>query len=78
MESTRVTQEELKTIQELNTEFSQAKLAIGDIELQKLNIFQHIDKLKLKFSAYEKQLIEKYGEDSIINLQTGDLTKKEK
>jgi hypothetical protein len=71
-----VTQEELAKINELNSEFNKAKLAIGDVELQKQNILRHIELLKAEFSAHEKALIEKYGADSVINIQTGEITQK--
>ena len=71
-----VTQEELAKINELNSEFNKAKLAIGDVELQKQNILKHIDLLKIDFSTHEKTLIEKYGEDAVINIQTGEITRK--
>lgn len=71
-----VTQEELAKINELNSEFNKAKLAIGDVELQKQNILKHIDLLKIDFSTHEKALIEKYGEDAVINIQTGEITRK--
>ena len=59
MENKQVTQEELTKIQELNSEFNKAKMAIGDVELQKTQIIRHIEELKLEFSAHEKLLIEK-------------------
>tara|TARA_R110000868_G_scaffold112131_2_gene302200 strand:+ start:426 stop:689 length:264 start_codon:yes stop_codon:yes gene_type:complete len=71
-----VTQEELVKIQELNGEFNKAKMAIGDVELQKLNIVRHIEELKAEFTALEKSLIDKYGSDAVINLQTGEVTQK--
>jgi len=77
MENQKVTQEELSRINELNAEFNKAKLAIGDVELQKQNILRHIEELKVEFSAQEKFLIEKYGSDAIINIQTGEVTKKQ-
>jgi hypothetical protein len=77
MSNVHVTQEELTKIQELNAEFSKAKMAIGDVELQKHNILRVIDELKLQFSAHENLLIEKYGADAVINVQTGEVTKKE-
>lgn len=72
----KMTQEELGKIQELTSEFNKAKMAIGDIEIQKQNIFSHIDFLKKEFAVQEKLLIEKYGEDSIVNIQTGEITQK--
>jgi hypothetical protein len=77
MSNVHVTQEELTKIQELNAEFSKAKMAIGDVELQKHNILRVIEELKLQFSAHENLLIEKYGADAVINVQTGEVTKKE-
>jgi hypothetical protein len=77
MSNVHVTKEELTKIQELNAEFSKAKMAIGDVELQKHNILRVIDELKLQFSAHENLLIEKYGADAVINVQTGEVTKKE-
>jgi len=76
-EKLEVTQEELSKIQEMNAEFSKAKAAIGDVELQKHNIIKHIDALKVEFNEYEQILISKYGADSVINIQTGEVTKKQ-
>ena len=74
MTSTQATQNELATIQELNSDFNKAKMAIGDIELQKQQILQHIEELKIKFSTHEQLLIDKYGKDSVINIQTVEVT----
>lgn len=71
-----VTQEELAKINQLNSEFNKAKLAIGDVELQKQNILRHIELLKVEFSEQEKTLIEKYGADAVINVQTGEIIRK--
>jgi len=76
MENVQVTQEELGKIQELNSEFNKAKMAIGDVELQKNNIIRHIEELKTQFAAHEQLLVEKYGKDSVINIQTGEVTQK--
>ena len=72
----QISQEELTKIQELNSEFNKAKMAIGDAELQKQTIIRHIEELKLQFSAHEKSLIDKYGADAVINIQTGEVTQK--
>jgi hypothetical protein len=77
MANAQVTQEELTKIQELNSEFNKAKMAIGDVELQKQQIIRHIEELKLEFSAHEKSLVEKYGADAVINIQTGEVTQKQ-
>jgi len=76
MENVQLTQEELTTIQELNAEFNKAKMAIGDVELQKQQIVRHIEELKLQFTTHEKILVDKYGADAVVNIQTGEVTQK--
>lgn len=77
MEKVFITQEELTKIQEMNSDFSKAKMAIGDVELQKQGLIRHIEAMKSEFSQHEKMLIEKYGADAVINVQTGEVTKKQ-
>lgn len=72
-----ITQDELNLIQTMNSDFAKAKMGLGDIELQKQGLFKHIEELKNVFGHHEKMLIEKYGADSVINMQTGEVTKKQ-
>lgn len=72
-----ITQEELTTIQNMNSDFAKAKMGLGDIELQKQALLKAIDELKGVFAMHEKALIEKYGTDAVINMQTGEVTKKQ-
>lgn len=73
-----VTQDELATMQNMNSEFQKMKMSLGDIELEKHEILKKIDYLREVFAIQEKQMIEKYGADAIINMQTGEITYKEK
>ena len=73
----KLTDNELSQIQDLNSEYTKNKIAIGDLELQKRIVFERIDTIKSEFSKVEKKLMKKYGEDSVVNLQTGEITKKE-
>jgi chaperonin cofactor prefoldin len=77
-EGTFVTSEELEGIQQMNSEFQKMKNSLGDIELQKHSILKHIDELKKVFMDNERLLIEKYGEDAVINIKTGEITQKQK
>lgn len=77
MEKKLLSQEELGKIQEMNNEFTKAKLALGDLEMQKHNILKAIEVLRADFSKHEIDLVAKYGQDSVINVQTGEVTKKE-
>jgi len=75
--SKQLLNEELSKIQELNNEFNKVKMVIVDCEIQKHNALRHIDELRKEFSSYEKMLIDKYGKDAVINIQTGEVTQKE-
>ena len=72
-----VTDEELKNIREMNGDFSKAKMNLGDLELQKQSLIKYIDSIKDVFTKHEKILMEKYGEDAVINIETGEITKKQ-
>jgi hypothetical protein len=74
--SKQLTSEELSKLQDLNNSFTQAKISLGDLELQKENIIGNIKQIKSKFVELEKELIKTYGEESVINLQTGEVTEK--
>jgi hypothetical protein len=74
----KLTDEELETIQQMNTEYSQLKNSIAEIEMQKYATLNAIEALREKFSNHERLLVSKYGIDAVINLKTGDITKKEK
>lgn len=76
MEPTVVTNEELKKIQQMTADFNRAKVSLGDIEIQKHGILKAIDAMRDEFAENEKKLIEKYGADAVINIQTGQITKK--
>jgi hypothetical protein len=71
-----LTQEELDTIQSLNSEFTKLKISLGGLEIQKQAILSEVDNLRAKSFNNEQQLINKYGADSVINIHTGEVTKK--
>ena len=74
----KLTKEELQSINDLNKEFTQMKVQLGEIEIQKANMIQRVNVLRGKFAQEEQKLIKKYGEDSVINLQTGEVSKNKK
>lgn len=71
-----LTKEELEATQAMHNEFNKLKIQLADVELQKHGLLKHIDMLRLEFQKHEKGLMDKYGEDAIINIQTGEVTKK--
>jgi hypothetical protein len=72
----KLEEKELEQIISVREQFNQAKMTLGDIELNKQVVLTEIDKIKADFVALERSLIEKYGADSTINMATGEVTKK--
>ena len=76
MSKQKLSKEELSKLQELNNAFTQAKISLGDAEIQRVGILTSIQEIKKEFSALENELIKNYGDQSVINLQTGEVTDK--
>ena len=77
-ESLKLTSEELDFIKNGSAEYTKIKISLGELELQKQGLIKHADSIIEAFTTNEKILIEKYGVDSVINMQTGEVTQKEK
>jgi len=75
--SKNLTPEELKNLQDLNQEFTQVKLRLADSVYQQVLFTKDLDVIKDKFSVVEKELGEKYGLNSVIDLVTGVVKEKE-
>ena len=74
----KVEEKELQELQNLNSEFVNKKAQLGDLEIQKSLVLKQVESIRIDFSKLEKVLLEKYGENSVINLQTGEVKEKEK
>lgn len=74
----KLTTEELKNVQSFVGEFNTLKMKIGDATIAQCTLVGQVDLLKEEYNAYELTLMEKYGKDAVINVQTGDITEKEK
>lgn len=73
----KVKDEELKQLQDLNAEFNKIKTQLGDITLQEHGLVLRVQELKLQFQKAEEGLMETYGENAVINLETGEVKDKE-
>jgi len=62
----------------MNNAFNQLKLKIADTELTKEHLLAEVKKLKDSYKLVEDRLTEKYGEDAVIDIQTGEISEKEK
>jgi hypothetical protein len=80
MSVTKLTPEELKTLQEYQVENNEIVAGLGTIELtiddlksQKTQLLENFKKLQLKQNQSAKELQAKYG-DGNINLETGEIS----
>tara|TARA_R100001463_G_scaffold136469_1_gene201904 strand:- start:2615 stop:2872 length:258 start_codon:yes stop_codon:yes gene_type:complete len=71
--SKKLKEEELKEIQTLNQKFVNTKIAIADAEVNKKNLVLALEGIQQEFNDIEKKLIESYGENSIIDLKSGEV-----
>ena len=73
----KVEEKELEKLQQLNSDFVNAKTQLGDLEIQKSFIIVKVEVIRGEFAKLEEELLKKYGENSVINLQTGEIKEKE-
>jgi hypothetical protein len=78
MEKTvNLTTEELEFIKKGSADYTKIKINLGELELQKQGFIKQAEEIVKAFTNNEKILIEKYGADSVINMQTGEVTQKQ-
>jgi len=75
--SKQLSKEQLELLQGLQNEFNQAKFEIADLEIKKADLIAAVGLVKGKFAEQEKSLVKEFGENAIINLQTGEVKDKE-
>ena len=71
----KLNKEELKSLTDLNKEFVEKKVQLGDAVIVQGGLMQEVNVIRAKFAQEEQNLIKKYGADSVINLQSGEVTK---
>jgi len=74
----KIEEKELTDLQALHAEFNKLKTQLGDLALQKHGICLRVEDLKKEFQTHENSLVTKYGANSVINLETGEIKEKEK
>ena len=75
--SKKLSKEQLELLQGLQNEFNQTKMEIADLEIKKSDLIASISVIKERFAEQEVSLMEEFGADSVINLQTGEVSPKE-
>jgi|TARA_E500000305_G_C3861704_1_gene160947 hypothetical protein len=78
MEIKKLTKEELSSLRSSLTDFNKAKIRLADAVVHQEHLVSVIKTLKQKFAADEDMLLQKYGQDCRINLESGEVIQKEK
>jgi hypothetical protein len=69
-----LSKEELELLQGLVTEYNNVKIRIADTFIAQDALLKEIEAMKATYIKEEKKLLEKYGDDAVINVQTGKVT----
>lgn len=79
----KITDQELQKLQQLQNDVATCTSMLGEITLQRLFLDEREANIKSEFGRLyneqqdlQKILVAKYGEDSIISIETGIITKK--
>ena len=73
-----LTSEELESLQGSLKEFNKCKMQLGETVLQQHALIGKMSALKEHSAQEERKLIDKYGKDSVINIETGEIKPPEK
>jgi len=73
-----LTSEELESLQGSLKEFNKCKMQLGETVLQQHALIGKMSALKEQSVQEERKLIDKYGKDSVINIETGEIKPPEK
>ena len=65
----KLTKEELELLQGLVTEYNNVKIRIADTFIAQDALLKEIEAMKASYIKEEKKLLEKYGDDAVINVQ---------
>jgi|TARA_R110000787_G_scaffold206565_2_gene316740 hypothetical protein len=74
----KLTTDELSKVQGYVSEFNTLKMKLGDTTLAQSALVLNVDSLKEEYNKYELSLMDKYGADAVVNVQSGEITRTEK
>jgi hypothetical protein len=69
----KLTDDELRNVRNANAELQNYKLKLGELELHKAALLSRVERVQFQFEALEKELVEKYGADAVIDIKTGEV-----
>lgn len=70
-------QKTLGKIRNLRDAHIKIKAEISDLEIRKYERFTQLMDLKLEFRKIEQEIITRFGRDSVVDLSTGEIKKRE-
>jgi len=73
----QLTTEEKTGLTKLVSEFNTLKMQLGDTFMNQQALLGKISEVKESYSTLEASLMETYGEDAVINIETGEVNKPE-
>lgn len=73
----KLEEQQFEKLKQLNTTLIHLKLEIGDVEIRKNALLRETDGVRTLMLEQEQELINIYGPDAVINMQTGEVTQKE-
>jgi len=72
----QLTEQELGLIRSLVQEFNSLKMQLADTVMHQQALSKKIEEVRLSYVKMEESLIEVYGKDASINIDTGEITSK--
>jgi|TARA_R110000782_G_scaffold241081_1_gene327541 hypothetical protein len=69
----KLNKEELESVQKFNHERANLKLQMVNAEIEKFRVMGMLSTLERGFSIEQEKIAKKYGDDAIINPQTGEI-----
>jgi|TARA_R110000824_G_scaffold68917_1_gene177664 hypothetical protein len=70
----QLTETERTEINKLVSEFNTLKMQLGDTYMNQQALLKKIEEVKLSYSKVEVSLMETYGKDAVINVETGEVS----
>lgn len=72
----QLTEQELNSIRGSIQEFNSLKMQLADTVMHQQILTKKIEEVRMAYIQMEKALIETYGENASINIDTGEITEK--
>lgn len=70
----QLTETERTEINTLVSEFNTLKMKLGDTYMNQQAILKKVEEVKESYSKVEVSLMETYGKDAVINVETGEVS----